>query len=96
MGPFCHRPKMHIWRVRGSKVQEIRIKHNCTCSDEKFSSCDLLDVRKKVPAPVYKVSPVSILLGSAGFTKLHQKLCSGGLLRLATVCPEKHAIVCCI
>ena len=71
MGPVHHCPKMHIRRVRGSKVQEMGIKHDCTRSDEELSPCDLLNVRKKVLAPVYKVSPVSILLSSAGFTERH-------------------------
>jgi hypothetical protein len=53
---------MHIRWVRGSKVQEMGIKHDCTRSNEELSPCDLLDVRKKVSAPMYEMSPVSILL----------------------------------
>jgi hypothetical protein len=65
---------MHIRRVRGSKlskVQEMGIKHDCTRSDEEFSPCDLLDVNKKVPDPVYEMSLVSILLSFARFAKPH-------------------------
>jgi hypothetical protein len=62
---------MHIRRVRGSKVQELGIKHDCTRSNEELSPYDLLDVRKKVSAPVYEMSPVSILLSFARFVKPH-------------------------
>ncbi len=62
---------MHIRWVRGSKVQEMGIKHDCTRSDEELSPCDLLDVRKKVSAPMYEMSPVSILLSFARFAEPH-------------------------
>ena len=52
-------------------MQEVGIKHDCTCSNQEFSPCDLLNVRKKVSAPVYEVSSVSILLSSAGFAEPH-------------------------
>ena len=71
MGPVCHCPEVHVRRVQGGKVQEVGIKHDCTRTDEEFSPCDLLDVCKKVSAPVYEVSPVSILLSSVGVAKLH-------------------------
>ncbi len=67
MRPVHRRPEMHIRRVLGSKVQEMGIKHDCTRSNEEFSLCDLLDVRKKVSAPVtvYEMSPVSMVVSIA-------------------------------
>jgi hypothetical protein len=69
--PVCRRPEMHIRWVRGSKVQEMGIKHDCTRSNEELSPCDLLDVRKKVSAQMYEMSSVSILLSLARFAEPH-------------------------
>lgn len=71
VGPVRNRPKMHIWLVRGDKVQEVGVKRDSTRANEELDSRDLPDARKKVPAPVDVMQPVCILLSSAGFTELH-------------------------